>query len=118
MPFKQPLLQATQILGGRWRAILLYLLLDGPKRFNDLQKRTGISHRALTQDLRKLEKAGLVSRTMYPEMPVRVEYKLTEIGLELRPIMQNLHMFGQHLGAQTSTTTMPFAMKLITAKTN
>ncbi len=100
MLFREPLEKAVHIIGGRWTAILIHFLLDGPKRFSALQKYMGVSHRVLTIDLRKLEKIGIISRTIYPEVPVRVEYQLTHDGLELRPLICNLHSLGKKIIAR------------------
>jgi DNA-binding HxlR family transcriptional regulator len=95
---------ALQILGGRWRLILVSALFDGPKRFSDLQKETGISRRILTVNLRALEEVGLISRTAYPEVPPRVEYGLTSEGMKLRPIINDLCVWGQKFSNRQSVT--------------
>lgn len=70
-----------RLLGGRWRLLLVSYLLNGPKRFNDLRRDVpGISQRMLTLDLRALEQAGLIQRTVFAEVPVKVEYRLTDAG--------------------------------------
>ncbi len=84
-----------RLLGGRWRLLLVSYLLDGPKRFNDLRRDVpGISQRMLTLDLRALEEAGLIDRTIFPEVPVKVEYRLTEDGQRLRPVVEVMRDFG------------------------
>lgn len=84
-----------RLLGGRWRLLLVSYLLDGPKRFSDLRRDVpGISQRMLTLDLRALEEVGLVRRTVYPEVPVKVEYDLTIDGDRLRPIVEVMRQFG------------------------
>lgn len=89
---------AIRILGGRWRIVLIYSLLDGPKRFNELRRALPrISQRMLTLDLRALEEAGLLFRTIYPEVPVRVVYALTDEGLKLRPLIELLGTVGERL---------------------
>lgn len=102
-----PVEDAMRVLGGRWRAVLVFYLLDGPKRFSDLRRdMPGISQRMLTLDLRVLESAGLVSRTVYPEVPVRVEYRLTPEGRLLRPTINELCKLGKmfnRTGALVST---------------
>ena len=76
-----PVEDAIRLLGGRWRIVLIYHLLEGKRRFSELRRAMpGISQRMLTLDLRALEKAGLVQRTIYPEIPPRVEYDLTAEG--------------------------------------
>jgi DNA-binding HxlR family transcriptional regulator len=87
--------EAMRLLGGRWRLLLVSYLLDGPKRFNDLRRDVpGISQRMLTLDLRALEQVGLVQRTVFAEVPVKVEYQLTEDGQRLRPVVEVMRDFG------------------------
>ncbi|QEI04739.1 helix-turn-helix transcriptional regulator [Pigmentiphaga aceris] len=87
--------ESMRLLGGRWRLLLVSYLLDGPKRFNDLRRDVpGISQRMLTLDLRALEDAGLVKRTVYPTSPVKVEYDLTEDGKRLHPVVDVMKEFG------------------------
>ncbi|MET0430535.1 MAG: helix-turn-helix domain-containing protein [Microvirga sp.] len=86
---------AMHLLGGRWRLLLVSYLIDGPKRFNELRRDLpGISQRMLTLDLRALEAAGLISRTVYPTTPVKVEYALTEDGLRLKAVVAVVQDFG------------------------
>ncbi|HEM7804068.1 winged helix-turn-helix transcriptional regulator [Burkholderia cenocepacia] len=93
--------EAMRVLGGRWRLLLVSYLLDGPRRFSDLRRdMPGISQRMLTLDLRALEDAGLVRRTVYPEVPVRVEYDLTADGDRLRPVVDVMREFGLWLKAR------------------
>ena len=93
--------EAMRLLGGRWRLLLVSYLLDGPRRFSDLRRdMQGISQRMLTLDLRALEDAGLVRRTVYPEVPVRVEYDLTADGDRLRPVVDVMREFGLWLKAR------------------
>ncbi|TGN99016.1 MULTISPECIES: winged helix-turn-helix transcriptional regulator [unclassified Burkholderia] len=93
--------EAMRMLGGRWRLLLVSYLLDGPKRFSDLRRdMPGISQRMLTLDLRALEDAGFVRRTVYPEVPVRVEYDLTADGDRLRPVVEVMREFGLWLKAR------------------
>jgi DNA-binding HxlR family transcriptional regulator len=87
--------EAMRLLGGRWRLLLVSYLLDGPKRFNDLRRDVpGISQRMLTLDLRALEQVGLVQRTVFAEVPVKVEYRLTEDGRRLKPVVEVMRDFG------------------------
>ncbi|MBN3495587.1 winged helix-turn-helix transcriptional regulator [Vibrio neptunius] len=77
-------------IGDKWSLLILFALVDGEDRFNALKSRIeGISQRMLTQTLRDLEREGYVNRTVYPEVPVKVEYGLTEMGRELvKPLYQ------------------------------
>src|SRR5262245_53315768 len=86
-----PIEDAMRLLGGRWRMLLIYYLTDGPKRFGELRRdNPKISQRMLTLELRELEAAGVVSRTVYPGLPARVEYALTDGGRELIPLINAL----------------------------
>lgn len=84
------------LLDGPWATLIIRELLGGPRRFNELrQSLQGISAHTLTSRLRKFEAAGLVVRTAYPEIPPRVEYALTPVGLELRPILDAINDWGE-----------------------
>jgi DNA-binding HxlR family transcriptional regulator len=86
-----PIEEAMQVLSGRWPTLLLYYLKDGTKRFSDLRRdNPAVSHRMLTLELRKLEEAGIVSRTVFDGYPLRVEYDLTASGLALVPLIDAL----------------------------
>jgi DNA-binding HxlR family transcriptional regulator len=86
-----PIEGAMVLLSGRWRALILYYLDKGPKRFNALRRDLQpISQQMLTRELRALEEAGVVSRAVYAEVPPRVEYELTPWARELMPIIDTL----------------------------
>ena len=79
---------AVQLLGKRWTGLLLYALLEGPQRFCELTSTVeGLSDRVLSDRLRELEVEGVVERIVYPHIPVRVEYQLTEKGRALEPVV-------------------------------
>jgi len=79
-----PVRNVVAQIGDKWSLLILFALVDGADRFNALKSRIeGISQRMLTQTLRDLERDGYVNRTVYPEVPVRVEYELTELGKDL-----------------------------------
>lgn len=91
-----PIEAALDVIGGRWKGVLLFHLLDGPKRNSELRRRVpGIAPRVLAQQLRELEAAGVVARTVYPEVPPRVEYALTPFGRILEPLLLNLRDWGE-----------------------
>lgn len=95
-----PIEDVMRVLSGRWPTLLLYYLKDGTKRFSDLQRdNPSISHRMLTLELRKLELAGIISRTVFEGYPLRVEYDLTETGLKLVPLMDALGNWWQAAAA-------------------
>lgn len=86
-----PVEGAMVLLSGRWRALILYYLSQGPMRFNALRRaNAGISQQMLTRELRALEDAGVIRRTVYPEVPPRVEYALTDAGERLMPVIDAL----------------------------
>jgi len=86
-----PIEDAMRLLGGRWRTLLIYYLMDGPRRFSDLRRdNPAISHRMLALDLRELETAGVISRTVYSTVPPQVEYDLTGEGRKLVPLINAL----------------------------
>ncbi|EAQ66862.1 hypothetical protein MED121_13080 [Marinomonas sp. MED121] len=85
-----PIRNVVAQIGDKWSSLILFALVDGADRFNSLKSRIeGISQRMLTQTLRDLERDGYVERTIFPEVPVRVEYELTKMGRELvKPLYQ------------------------------
>ncbi|TFV31054.1 transcriptional regulator [Bradyrhizobium frederickii] len=86
-----PIEEVMQILSGRWPTLLIYYLKQGTKRFSDLRRdNPTISHRMLALELRKLEDAGIVSRTEFGGYPLRVEYDLTAAGHALVPLIDAL----------------------------
>ncbi|AGC46999.1 helix-turn-helix transcriptional regulator [Myxococcus stipitatus] len=90
-----PVESALGVLGGRWKGVVLYWLLKGTHRFGELRKRLpNCSARMLTLQLRELEEDGLVKRTVYPEVPPRVEYELSAFGRSLEPVLRGLHDWG------------------------
>ena len=96
-----PVEEAMHLLGGRWRLLIASYLVDGPKRFNELRRLVpGISQRMLTLDLRALEEAKIVSRTVHPTIPVKVEYALTQDGQRLNKVITVVEEFGQWLKAR------------------
>jgi DNA-binding HxlR family transcriptional regulator len=92
-----PVTATMQVLGGKWKPILINAIyLTAPARFGELKRSvTGITQSMLTQQLRELEDDGLISRKIYAEIPPRVEYTLTEFGLTLSPIMQAMAKWGE-----------------------
>src|SRR5690242_10087472 len=78
----------AHLISGRWKIVLLWYLLQGVHRFSDLQRALpGITQKVLTHQLRDLEKGGLLTRTLYAEVPPKVEYQLTTLGLTLKPVV-------------------------------
>lgn len=93
-----PIRNVVAQIGDKWSMLILFALVDGADRFNSLKSRIiGISQRMLTQTLRDLERDGYVKRTVYPEVPVKVEYELTEMGLGLvKPLYQLVTWAGEN----------------------
>ena len=100
-----PIRNVIAHIGDKWSILILFALVDGADRFNSLKKRiSGISQRMLTQTLRDLERDGYLTRTVYPEVPVRVEYTLTPLGQGLvKPLYQLLQWAdGNHDAIRTA----------------
>ena len=88
--------QAIQLLGKRWTGLILDTMLEGPQRFCEMTSIVeGLSDRVLSDRLRELESEGVVERVVYPQIPVRVEYRLTEKGRDLRPVVQAIHEWAE-----------------------
>ena len=95
-----PVILTIKLIGNKWKLLILRALFLGTCRFNQLQKDLGdISQKVLTENLRDLERAKLISRTVYPEVPPRVEYSLTPLGQSLRGIVQAMKDFGENYQA-------------------
>lgn len=87
------------VIGGRWKTLLLYHLFQGVKRFSELQRATnGITQKMLTQQLREMERDGLVHREVYAEVPPKVEYSLTPLGQTLEPVVHAMCDWGAKYG--------------------
>lgn len=96
--FSCPLTSAMEILGGKWKIVILGHLFTGVKRFGELKSlMPGITQKMLTQQLRELEADGLLHREIYKEIPPKVEYSLTENGKTLEPILKELCSWGMKL---------------------
>lgn len=90
-----PVATTVQLIGNKWKLLILRNLLVRPWRFNELQRSlTGISQKVLTESLRSMEVDGLIVRTVYAEVPPRVEYSLSELGETMRPILDAMEKWG------------------------
>ena len=90
-----PVATTVQLIGSKWKLLILRNLLARPWRFNELRKSLeGISQKVLTDSLRSMEEDGIITRTVYPEVPPRVEYALSELGESTRPIIKAMEEFG------------------------
>ena len=93
-----PVATTVQLIGNKWKLLIIRNLLKRPWRFNELRKDLdGISQKVLTESLRSMESDGIITRTVYPEVPPRVEYSLSELGESMRPILDAMAVFGNNL---------------------
>jgi DNA-binding HxlR family transcriptional regulator len=98
-----PVEATLELIGGKWKGLILYHLLQGTMRFNELRRKVpSVTQRMLTRQLRELESAGLILRTVYAEVPPRVEYALSEEGKSLRPVLTALKTWGEQYLAPRS----------------
>lgn len=92
----QPVLDAIDIIGGKWKFPVIYSLCPGKKRFKQLETDlTGVTPKALTSVLRDLEMNGIIKREVFPTVPVTVEYSLTDYGKDLKPVLLSLQEWGK-----------------------
>ncbi|SFM08775.1 winged helix-turn-helix transcriptional regulator [Salibacterium qingdaonense] len=89
---------ALSILTGKWKPIiLLHLLQEGTQRFNELKRKMpGVTQKMLTKQLRELEEEDIIARTIYPQVPPKVEYAMTDYGRSLEPILEAMHEWGRN----------------------
>ncbi|MDE5995202.1 MAG: helix-turn-helix transcriptional regulator [Oscillospiraceae bacterium] len=92
-----PVATTVGLIGNKWKLLIIRNLLMRPWRFNELQKNLdGISQKVLTDSLRSMEADGIITRTVYPEVPPRVEYALSELGQSLQPILDSMKAWGEN----------------------
>ena len=90
-----PVATTVQLIGSKWKLLILRNLLQRPWRFNELKRSLdGISQKVLTDSLRSMEEDGLITRTVYPEVPPHVEFALSETGESMRPILMAMQSWG------------------------
>ena len=90
-----PVATTVGLIGSKWKLLIMRNLLQRPYRFNELQNSLeGISQKVLTDSLRSMEADGIITRTVYPEVPPRVEYALSELGDTMRPIIKSMELWG------------------------
>jgi DNA-binding HxlR family transcriptional regulator len=98
-----PVETTLTLISNKWKVLIIRDLLPGTKRFGELKKSIGsVSQKVLTAQLRQMEESGLLTRTVYPEVPPRVEYTLTELGQSLRPVLDALKNWGEEYKAKMS----------------
>ncbi len=91
-----PVERTLEIIGGKWKSVILYQLIGGAQRFNGLRRLLPqVTPRMLTKQLRELEESGLLERTVHPQMPPRVDYRLTDVGKTLKPVLMSLKKWGE-----------------------
>lgn len=90
-----PVATTVALIGSKWKLLIIRNLLQRPWRFNELRKDLdGISQKVLTDSLRSMEEDGLITQTVYPEVPPRVEYALSDLGKSLKPILDSMVAWG------------------------
>jgi DNA-binding HxlR family transcriptional regulator len=90
-----PVATTVSLIGNKWKLLILRNLLVRPWRFNELKNNLeGISQKVLTESLRSMEQDGLIVRTVYPQVPPRVEYALSDLGQSMRPILDSMAAWG------------------------
>lgn len=90
-----PVATTVALIGSKWKLLILRNLLERPWRFNELKNSLeGISQKVLTDSLRSMEADGIITRTVYPEVPPRVEYALSDLGESMRPVIETMRKFG------------------------
>ena len=95
-----PVETTLTLISDKWKVLIIRDLLSGTRRFGELKRSVGgVSQKVLTSQLRQMEESGLLTRTVYPEVPPRVEYTLTELGYSLRPVLEALRDWGEEYKA-------------------
>lgn len=90
-----PVATTVRLIGSKWKLLIMRNLLERPWRFNELKKNLeGISQKVLTDSLRSMEEDGIITRTVYPEVPPHVEYALSDLGESMRPILTAMQEWG------------------------
>lgn len=93
---KCPVAITVSLIGSKWRVFVLRDLMSGPKRFGELRRSiAGISHKVLADNLRNMENDGLIARVVFESRPAHIEYRLTDLGETMRPILQQLEIWGK-----------------------
>lgn len=95
-----PVETTLSLITSRWKVLIIRDLFEGTKRFGELQRSVGkVSQKVLTQNLRQMEADGLITRTVYAEVPPRVEYALTPLGESLKPVIDAMRIWGEEYKA-------------------
>ena len=97
-----PVETTLTLISDKWKVLILRDLMTGTKRFGELKRSVGnVSQKVLTAQLREMEQSGLLTRTVYPEVPPRVEYTLTDLGRSLKPILDAMRNWGEAYQAKS-----------------
>ncbi|MCQ6563908.1 winged helix-turn-helix transcriptional regulator [Paenibacillus mendelii] len=103
-----PVETTLDVIGGKWKGIILYQLFDGTKRFNEFRRiNPGITQFMLTLQLRELERDGIIHREVYKEVPPKVEYSLTDFGRTLEPLILSMKAWGETYKIRLNETRTP-----------
>ena len=113
-----PVNTTLSVIGGKWKVLILYHLIEQTQRFNELRRLLPeITQRMLTLQLRELEQDGLIHREVYPVVPPKVEYSLTEFGRTLLPVINAMHEWGQSYNQQCKhQSVLPSRKTTVTGK--
>ena len=100
-----PVETTLMLISDKWKVLILRDLMPGTKRFSELKRSVGhVTQKVLTAQLRQMEESGLVTRTVYPEVPPRVEYSLTEIGRSLKPVLDAMWDWGENYKSKNAVS--------------
>ena len=100
-----PVETTLMLISDKWKVLILRDLMPGTKRFSELKRSVGhVTQKVLTAQLRQMEERGLVARTVYPEVPPRVEYSLTELGRSLKPVLDAMWDWGENYKSKNAVS--------------
>ena len=106
--YQCPVEVALDVIGGKWKPLILHQLIHSTLRYNELHRlMPGVSHKVLSQQLRELEDDGIIERQVYPEVPPKVEYRLTELGKTIIPMKEALSSWGMMYLERKCITLVP-----------
>lgn len=91
-----PMILVHKLISGKWKILILWYLINGPLRFSDIKRKLpNVTQKMLTNQLRSLEEDNLIYRKVYPVVPPKVEYGLTDIGIKILPVLEAMHSYGE-----------------------
>jgi len=104
-PYQCPVTATMRLIGGKWKMIILWCITNEVNRFGELQRAIpAITKKVLTEELRALESDGLITRTVYPGLPLKVEYHITSLGETLRPMLNSMANWGEQYAIPTQAS--------------